>query len=344
VQRSRPILGGDPPKADGSPGKGRSALLSWLLPAAVSAGILVLLYRGVSWNSTSAAVSSVDIPWAVAFVVLSAVEPVPRGLRWNDLTGAADRKGSIRALYIAKATNNLLPLRAGDAIRAQYARDRLAVPYSRSAASLVAELAIDLFVLCLLGLCFAALSLEGRVPVLAVCAAGAAGIVSGVLVLGRWAGRPEGSGRGRVGSFLAGTARHVSAMFSGRSGRAALRWTPVIWAHAFVTSYCGLRMCLPSVSPEGALASILFVYLSVIVPSAPGFVGTYHAAVAGSMAVMGYRLVDNPLAPLLIHVLQLIPQTVIGLTAGLSYLVANDWRASLAKFKMVRPDLREDVR
>jgi uncharacterized protein YlzI (FlbEa/FlbD family) len=60
------------------------------------------------------------------------------------------------------------------------------------------------------------------------------------------------------------------------------------------------------------------------------------------MAVMGYSLQDYPLAPLLIHILQLVPQTAIGLVAGLRYILGNDWRESLARFHQVRSSLQEE--
>jgi uncharacterized membrane protein YbhN (UPF0104 family) len=134
---------------------------------------------------------------------------------------------------------------------------------------------------------------------------------------------------------------HASSIVSGPSGRRSVAWSLVIWTHAVAASYCGLRMCLPIVTFEGVLASIVFVYFSVLIPSAPGFMGTYHAAVAGSMALMGYGLKEYPLAPVLIHGLQYLPQTAIGLLAGLRYLSSNNWREALSSLRRTRAILEE---
>jgi uncharacterized membrane protein YbhN (UPF0104 family) len=317
-------------------------LSSWAFPFVVSLAILWFLYRDISLGAVLEGLSGIDAFWAIAYVVLSSLEPVFRGARWNELIAARNGPGSIRAVYIAKATNNVLPFRSGDAIRAQYARDHLGVSYSRSAASLLAELAIDVFLLCLLGIGFAVLSSHGEGSIFIVCAAGAFLIAIVFLVLGLRPRRESSKPAGRLGSIVRKIRWHIVSIISGRGGRRALFWSLAIWAYAVALTYCGLKMCLPSVTLEGAMAAIVFVYFSVIIPSAPGFVGTYHAAIAGSMAVMGYSLQNYPLAPLLIHILQLVPQTAIGLVAGLRYIVRNDWRESLARFHQVRSSLQEE--
>lgn len=328
-------------RAGASGGGGARRIASWALPFVSSLAILWFMYRDISLSSLAEGLSGIDPGWAAAYVVLSAIEPIVRGARWNVLIGARNRPGSVKAVFMAKATNNVLPFRAGDAIRAQYSRDVLGAPYSRSAAALLAEMAVDVFLLCLLGLGFAALSSHGDGRILAICAAGAFLTAAALVFTSRCCRKEPGRTQGRLRALAGKVGRHVSSIFSGPGGRSALAWSLAIWAHAVVTTYCGLRMCLPSVSAEGAVACIVFVYLSVVVPSAPGFVGTYHAAVAGSMAVMGYGLRQYPLAPLLIHILQLVPQTGIGLAAGLRYVATNDWRASVSQLRAIRASLRE---
>jgi len=316
-------------------------LASWALPISVSLAILILLYRGIPARSLLEGLARIDLRWAAAYVILSALEPLLRGARWNDLIDARNRAGSIRAVYIAKATNNILPLRAGDAVRAQFARDLLGVSYSRSVVSLLAELAMDLFFLCLLGTAFALLWSKGRAGMALACAGGIVAVASVVLALWKRPGSGPGAHAGGL-RRLAGMVRwRAGSIVSGPGGRKALGWSVLLWTYTVAMTFCGLRMCLPSVTVEGAVAAIVFVYLSVLVPSAPGFIGTYHAAIAGSMALMGYPLEAYPLAPLLVHLLQFLPQTIIGLAAGLRYLLGNDWRESLSRLRQARLSLRE---
>lgn len=307
----------------------------------VSAVILVFLYRDVSPGSLLSALSKISVAWAVVFVFLSSMEPILRGLRWSTLLGGAPASSSVKSLYIAKAVNNLLPLRAGDAIRAQFAHDRMRIPYSGSAASLIAELAIDLFVLCVLGLGFALFTTHLHPLLLPISAAGAISIAAVALLLPWWTARNRTRERGVIRGFLHRTVGKISGLVSGKRRLQAVFWSILIWAHALAASYCGLRMCLPVVTLQGTLASILFVYLSVAVPSAPGFIGTYHAAVVGSMAIMGYSIIDYPAVPVVIHALQMIPQTLIGLASGFRYIAGNDWRSAFLKLRDARRETRE---
>lgn len=297
------------------------------------------MYRRVPFESIQSGLASIRWPWLLGYLFLSLAEPVPRGFRWRELTGGRDLITNLKAVYIAKATNNLLPFRAGDAIRAQYSRDLARVSYSRSVASLFAEMAMDCFLLCLLGICFAVASSDTDSVMIAGFAAGllAVGVLTILLTFRRRArtNQLEGGIRGFIHKML----RHSTSILAGSPGRRAAAWSLAIWVHAVAASYFGLRICLPSISLPGLLSSIVFVYFSVLVPSAPGFMGTYHAAIAGSMAIMGYNLMEYPLVPVLIHGLQFIPQTAIGLVAGLRYIVRNDWQEALSSLKTARASL-----
>lgn len=318
-------------------------MLPWAVPLVISAAILWFLYRNASTEAIRTGLVGVRWPWLAGFLLLSLAEPILRGLRWREFTNSCGRFACIKAMFIGKATNNLLPFRAGDAIRAQYSRDVMGVPYSRSVASLFAEMAADGFVLCILGLCFAILTSYGNPAIIAAFGGGAGLVVLAVAILAIRRRSEVRSPSGRVRLLLHKISLHVSSIASGSSRWRATAWSLAIWAHAIAASYCGLRMCLPTVTPGGVLASIVFVYFSVLIPSAPGFMGTYHAAVAGSMALMGYGLEEYPLAPVLIHGLQYIPQTAIGLMFGLRYMSGNNWREALSSLRRTRATLREGV-
>ncbi len=314
-------------------------LLGTVLPVLVSLAILVLLYRRVDLDSLVAGLRSGSPPWVLSYVLMSAVEPVLRGIRWALLSGARPFSISVRGLFIAKAGNNLLPLRMGDAVRSQYIRDKAGVPYSRSAASILAESVLDLAMLGVLVLAYAAaaVSTRGLLYGLGMLVVLPMAIVAVIAAEKR---RKHSIAReGGLVSLVHKVAGHLSVMMRGRRAPFVLAATALVWIHALATSWCGLRAFLPTVTPLGMIATIVFVYLSVLVPSAPGFVGTYHAAVAGSLALMGYNLASYPAAPIAIHLLQFLPQTLIGILLGLRYLFSNDWRKALGDFITARKRL-----
>lgn len=316
----------------------RARLLGVLLPAAVSTGLLLLVYRRVDPGALLSGLGQADPAWMVMYVLLSSVEPMLRGLRWSFLVGTPSPGIAIRGLFISKAGNNLLPLRMGDAVRAQYVRDRAGVPYSRSAASILAESILDLVLLGAIVLVYGIILASRRGMLLAavLLAAIPALVYLGVKLPGRL---PERIRHSAPIVLLGRIAGHLRAMSAGKGRNALLASTLALWILTLATSYCGLRMFLPSVPFLGVIATIVFVYFSVLIPSAPGFIGTYHAAVAGSLALMGYDLRDYAAAPVAIHLLQFIPQTVSGLALGAGYLFSNDWGRAWEGMKAARAGL-----
>jgi len=316
----------------------RARMLGVLLPVAVSAGLLLIVYRRVDPGALVTGLGQADPAWTVLYVLLSFVEPVLRGLRWSLLIGTRSPGTAIRGLFISKAGNNLLPLRMGDAVRAQFVRDRAGIPYSRSAASILAESILDLVLLGAIVLVFGVFLASRRGMVLAavLLAAIPALVLLAVKLPGRLPARIRHSAPLVLFGRISG---HLKTMY-GKNGRnALLASTLALWALTLSTSYCGLRMFLPSVSFLGVIATIVFVYFSVLIPSAPGFIGTYHAAVAGSLALMGHDLRDYAAAPVAIHLLQFIPQTLAGLALGAGYLFSNDWGRAWEGLKAARAGL-----
>ncbi|MDM7992993.1 MAG: lysylphosphatidylglycerol synthase transmembrane domain-containing protein [Candidatus Fermentibacter sp.] len=316
----------------------RARLLGILLPAAVSAGLLLLVYRRVDPGTLLSGLGEADPAWAVMYVLLSSIEPILRGLRWSMLAGTASPGTAIRGLFIAKAGNNLLPLRMGDAMRAQFIRDRAGVPYSRSVASILAESVLDLFFLGAIVLVFGVFLASSRGLLLAAAILVAVPLLAflAMKIPGRL---PQGIRRSAPCAVLGKIAGHLRSMAAGPRWNGLLVSTSALWILTLATSYCGLRMFLPEVPLLGVIATIVFVYFSVLVPSAPGFIGTYHAAVAGSLALMGYDLCDFPAAPVAIHLLQFVPQTLTGLALGAGYMFSNDWGRAWEGFEHARKSL-----
>jgi glycosyltransferase 2 family protein len=298
--------------------------LGLLIPVAVSISLLLLVYRKIDPGSLVDGFRSANLFWASLYILLSTVEPVFRGIRWSLLVPPASKGTTVRGLYIAKAGNNLLPLRMGDAIRAQFIRDRAGVPYSRAAASILAESVLDLLFLGAIVLLFG-IFMASKKGILLASALLVALPLLGFLAVKTAGHLPLRVRRSRPVLAVSKVVGHLRRISEGRNRIALLASTAVLWILTLFTSYCGLMIFLPEVTVLGVLATIVFVYFSVLVPSAPGFIGTYHAAIAGSLALMGYELSGYPAAPIAIHLFQFIPQTAIGLILGVRYLFSNDW-------------------
>lgn len=313
-------------------------MLGFAVPVVVSLGLLYLLYRHVDFHQLVSSVASAKLFWGIMYVVLSSVEPFIRGLRWSYLVRSSSGMQAVKGLYIAKAGNNILPFRMGDAVRTQYIRDRAGIPYTTSAASIIAETALDLVMLGFLVLVFTILVASSRGMLLSLILL--AGIPAFLLLMTR--------GKSMLPRFLRGSrlftvagmlAERLRLIVSDRNRFSVLGVSVLLWCVTLSASYAGLRMFLPHAGFMGVLSAIVFVYFSVLVPSAPGFVGTYHAALAGTLSIMGYSIAEYPALPIVLHLLQLLPQTLIGLFFGIRYIFSNNWRQALDGLKAARAKL-----
>jgi glycosyltransferase 2 family protein len=306
------------------------------VPALVSVVILMLLYSRVDMAEAIRGMAGIHPAWAGIYLLLVCMEPSVRGLRWQSLLGQGGLRQAILGMYIAKAGNNLFPLRIGDAIRVQYVRDRGGVPYRRVVSSLVCEMLLDTGVLALLAVGFTLLAARKYGPVLLA----GLGILAAILVLSAaLLLLSRRRNRGHALELLGILGTQLGGMLSGKRGLAVLLRTAFLWAYTILTAWCGLRILLPDVSFSGAMSSVVLVYFAALIPSAPGFIGSYHAAVAASLEFMGYSFWEFASLPVVVHALQFIPQTLLGLVFGMKYLIGNDWRKAYSELNAARSRL-----
>lgn len=215
-----------------------------------------------------------------------AVATALRGERWHAILRRngieRTRATSYGLTLVGYMGNNTLPARAGDLMRVVF------VGGSRRTAlgTVVAERALDAAALCLI---FAAVVVErglafGPLPYLV--AAGAAAVVVVALVL-RFAARVRELARPVLGALRDLLSLH---------GAALLALSVVLWAcealvYAAVGSAVGVRIGL-----TGGLYVMALTNLSALVPAAPGYVGTFDAAVLLALRslhrpALGYLLV-----------------------------------------------------
>ena len=124
-------------------GRKRLAFITGMI---VSAGFLVLAFRGLQpeqfWNS----ISDVSLPWLLIAALVYFVAVIVIALRWQFLLRAI-KLVPLRALtqlvFIGYMGNNVYPLRAGDALRIALLRRNHQVPLVRSTTIVVIERIFD---------------------------------------------------------------------------------------------------------------------------------------------------------------------------------------------------------
>jgi hypothetical protein len=292
--------------------------------------------------------------------VLPAVAVGPLGLwararRWRYLfPPGAEAPGLLAANMIGYMANNVLPLRAGEFVRIYVVAHRLrarGVPLGSglwlAGATIVVERILDSVSLVLI---LAGLVLVIPVPP-AFQYAAALVLAADALAAAALAGMALAPGRARA--LLARVTRPwpAAAARGGRAFDVVLRglegvrapghvlpltaWTVGIWLLGAVGAWVLLRavhLDLPLVAGWTVLA---FVGFGISIPSAPGYVGVWHAAAVLALSLFGVGQATALGYALLYHASQFVPITLLGWLALLREHV------SLGEATRARPALED---
>ena len=233
---------------------------------------------------------------------------------------------------IGYMANNVLPLRAGEVVRIYVLGRRIRESGEMAGtqafwlvtATLVVERVLDSLAIVLM---LAVLVLTIPVPRVVELAAGVlfAIDVVGVSVLIAVAAAPERCRRlllRLTGRWPAAARFVVSAFDTGLRGLDGIRtlahlprlvaWTALVWLLPATAAWAMLRavhLDLPFVAGWTVLA---FVGIGISVPSAPGYVGVFHAAATAALEIFGVPRSTALAYALLYHASALVPITVVG--------------------------------
>ena len=256
-----------------------------------------------------------ELGGAVAFYLAGCAV---RAERWYELlryNGAQPRRADAYGLLaVGNAGNNILPARAGDALRVVMIAPRAQTDARTAIGTIVAERVLDVVVL--LGL-FVVLA-YGVLGGVDLPSGGrllfAALLVAGLLaaaVAAAWVLHRRRHLR-RVLAFLAPMAEATRRLRSNH-GLRLLGLTFVVWALEWVAWWltaqaAGLDLALLEVGYLMGLASVF-----ALVPSGPGYVGTFDAAIAFGVRAIGHSGAQALSYLLLLRFVVTVPITVIGL-------------------------------
>jgi len=235
------------------------------------------------------------------------------------------------------AANNVLPFRAGDALRALAFSGWLGVPTPAIIATLLVERLLDLISLLIaLGLVLLIFDLGSGASGALVGLSGTGLIGIGLAVMAMLlfpqmvkplvqlllqlvSGLSAGLGlrlRG-MSDKIFGTLRHLA-----RGPRMALlvMWSAAVWTLEGAVFWASAQ-AIPSLSaPLAAWLALPVGTLSTLLPSTPGYIGTFHFFVIKAMEVLQNPPVAAAAFAVLVHLVFWLPVTLIG-SSCLAYWV-----------------------
>ncbi len=331
-------MAGSEPARESSP-----RIRTWRHALLGGAGIVLgglflwLAVRHINADEVAAALRQMDGKWLVAGVAFYLAAIALRCLRWGVLLRATDNvkwAHAAEALLTGFAANYVLPGRVGELFRADYARRVFNMSRFTSLGTIVVERVCDGIVLvCALWIGFAwILSTRVMSPE-----------KSWVLLVGAMSTMMFGAAMG----FIL-VAHRIDLRRFGISESIALRWdqliegvTSVLRGNATIVAVCSIgvwsleaialaavvRSFDVSLMPPETLMLLGLASLSTLVPTAPGYVGTYQLVFGHVFQIFGYPQTIGVVAATAVQIFCFGTVTILGGIVLLSRSGLTIWRA-----------------
>lgn len=313
----------------------RNKILRFTGGLALALLFLLLLSRGVRFTDVLTILKSVTPQWIVAALAALTAGYSCRIQRWRLMLRQENERlkwtSCAGPFLISFAANNVLPFRAGDALRSFAFNGRLGVGAGVVIATLIAERLLDFLVI---------LVLFGTLLVFFNLDAGHYAQVNGIIVVmvavalvlvllcldaaapirtylgGVMARRLPGIGSAVLSEMGNGFVI-LRRLAQKRALLILVLWSMAAWALETLTFWF-TGLAIPALSnPSGGILALPLTAFATLIPSAPGYLGTFDFFAARSMTEFGNSMSAAVTYAALIHIVIWVPQTVSG---GLCWL------------------------
>jgi len=293
-------------------------LFLWLIVRQIDLSGLSAAYRGtrVQWLTAGLGMFCIGYACRIARWRSMLMRDSPR-LRWIDCAGP---------LLASFAANNVLPFRAGDLLRALAFNRELGTNSGTVFASLFVERLLDLLmVLVALGAALKASGLEanhligfggdalfGLSLLIAAALFFPQVFARSARAVSLRATRFAGDFGKRLSSQIAKAADTLEHLSSGRSMLALLSWSALVWAAEGAVFWATARAFPNLTAPAAGWLALPVGTLATLIPSTPGYLGTFDYFTIRAMTVMGNPPVVSTAYALVVHALLWLPPTLSG--------------------------------
>ena len=291
----------------------RRSTATWVGGAVSLVAVAGVVWWAVHQDAPRLPQDSVEWLAALAAVLLYGVATLVRGERWHRLLedeGARPSRADTHALnVVGYMGNNLLPARAGDAIRVVLMAPRAALPMRSVVGTLLAERLLDVGLLLVIFVVvgYGLLGEVGgdSVEIVVLAAAGAAALVGVGYLLVR---RNE-----RIMAFLAPIASATLRMRRAHHGLRLLAITMVIWAIEASVWMSAAAAVGFGMTPIEGLYIVALSSIFAMIPSGPAYAGTQDAAAIIGIKAFGATGAQAVAYVVMLRFVIVVPITLVGL-------------------------------
>ena len=280
---------------------------------------LWLALRNFDPSAVGTALRSASYEWVLLAAVVFVFSHMVRAVRWSVLLSPLGPASPFRlfpAVIAGLFANNILPARAGEVVRAFAGNRVTGIKTSSCFGSVVLERIADLF-----GVAFVALLAVQLVPARSedlgrlggLLAIGAVVAAAAIPIAARLKARSNGAGlAGRIALFAVHLTAGFSALRSPRRLLAVAALSLGIWAVEIAQIFLFSRAFHLDLSFLQSAALIFGICLGVMLPAAPGFVGTYEFFGQQTLMILGFPADDALAFVLVLHFFQFTIMALLG--------------------------------
>ena len=300
------------------------------------AGILISLlfiyiaFRDVNIEEFSLAIAKAHYVWILPATAAMVLSFWLRGYRWKYILNPVQEvsvRSAFSATMIGYMANNILPFRIGDLVRLVVISKYSGIKKAAALGSVLIERMLDMAMsLAIFGM---ALILFPKFPDWASAAGYGAMIIFSVLLLFTFYGRNHPNFLVRLNNFATKKfsekvrvrgeeiVRSFSAGLKAVHNIKQLLWvlllSLILWTMNISWVWFTLEMFDFNLPLSASLLVLIFILFAVSIPSAPGYIGTFHGFVIAALVFMGIDSNAARAGAVVMHATNYIPVTAMGL-------------------------------
>jgi glycosyltransferase 2 family protein len=301
-----------------------------ILSLLISVVCLYYSFRNIDWGQTWTLMLGAGIWYVTASIAVSLASVWIRAWRWKfmvDPIKPVRVSGLFSSTMIGFMANNILPARLGEFVRAYAVGQEFGLSKSAAFATIVIERAFDLgtLVFCL-GVALFLVRLNPAIQMMGYVAIGSCVLTFVALfwfhrrreqatrlmdgLLRRLPEKPRERANRLMHSFIDG----LGVLARGGHILAILVLSLVMWGSVAWSMDLCMRALSLVVPWYASIVMLVVVSLGLMIPSGPGFAGTFEAATILSLLIFPGVIKEQAVSfAILFHVTQFVPVTVIGL-------------------------------
>jgi uncharacterized protein (TIRG00374 family) len=275
----------------------KNRTLQLILAILISAVGLFFAFKGVEWSDFINELKSVNLFWYVSGMLGMVLILFIRGFRWRifllpmgDFSAIRLYKGTAAGFF----TNYILPFRIGEVVRAYVTARLIGKKGAALLPSIVIERMIDgisfiLFVVIFSLFIDLPLSNKQIVLVRVLLIAVLFIFIAAIFIYQRLSDKITASlekKEGKVANFFKDLHHGMLALFQIRHPFKIIFYSFSIWFVTGLTYWAGIKACHLDLGFVEAFILMATAMIAIAIPAAPGYVGTFHAAIVAALIAL----------------------------------------------------------